>query len=38
MKELADINKRILAPIQSVTEQEAARVGNVDGTFLRKVS
>jgi hypothetical protein len=37
MKELADINKRILAPIQSVTEQEAARVGNVDGTFLRKV-
>jgi hypothetical protein len=37
MKELADINKRILAPIKSVTEQEATRVGNVDGTFIRKV-
>ena len=37
MKELADINKRILEPIKSVTEQEATRVGNVDGTFIRKV-
>lgn len=37
MKDLADINKRLLAPIKSITEQDPTRVGNNTGTFLRNV-
>ena len=37
MKDLADINKRLLAPIKSITEQDPTRVGNMNGTFIRNV-
>ena len=37
MKELADINKRLLAPIKSIIEQDPTRVGNMNGTFIRNV-
>lgn len=36
MKELADINKRLLLPIKSVVEQDPDRVGNINGTFVRE--